>query len=191
MEENDEEGMRNERRRGGLFGRFKRAAAKKKESRTVIKVRSVGDIPPILNARRLVSEGNLQEAIISGYKQAKIDYCAQFSVQLTTSETNRQFLIREFAANGIKIPQEGNLDNSVITERASMASEFPQGNKMRLFALRKLTTFYLDFYERARFQGPIKEDPNVVVDRLTDIYNYLDIMKLYYAQVNGEEEEVG
>ncbi|MCL4335335.1 MAG: hypothetical protein M1402_04480 [Candidatus Thermoplasmatota archaeon] len=192
MEENEGKVLKkNERKKGGFFKRFRRAAAKKRESKTVIKVRSVGDIPPIVNARKLVGDGNMQEAIKRGFNRAKQDYCSQFSVTPSPSDTNRQFLIREFALNGINIPDEAYLDNSLFSEAMNKGSEIPQWNKNRIMALRKLTAFYLDYYEKARFQGPVKDDPNTVIEKLTDVYNYLDIMKLYYTQMNGEEEEVG
>jgi hypothetical protein len=61
----------------------------------------------------------------------------------------------------------------------------------RLNALKKLTSFYLEYYERTKYGDEWSPDPETVIERLEDIYNYMDIMYLYYStgkKVEGPEE---
>lgn len=184
MDENVEEPERN------IFGRIRKRKKVRQESRTVIKIKTVGDIPPVVSARRHLGNGETSRAIVEAYNSAKNDYIREFNVEVDRSLTNRQFLIREFNKVGIKIPEEGNLDNGLIVDlmgRNVFTSEY---SKNRTDALRKLTTFYIDYYERVRFSGPVSDDPATIMEKLEDVYNYLDIMSLYYAELRGQQEEL-
>ncbi len=174
----------------GFFARLKKKKKIKRESRTVIKVKTVGDIPPVVSARRHLGDGDLNSAIIEGYNSAKNDYIREYNVEVQKSLTNRQFIINEFAVVGLKIPDEGNLDNNVITDNMNRNVLTSDTYKNRANALKKLATFYLDYYEKVRFSGPVSDDPAIVMDKLEGIYNYLDIMSLYYAELQVRPEEV-
>ena len=54
-------------------------------------------------------------------------------------------------------------------------------SKNRAQALRKLLTFYLNFYEPARFAQEVSFDGDDLMNRFSEIYNYMDIMKLYFS----------
>lgn len=174
----------------GIFGMFRKRKRAKRESRTVIKIKTVGDIPPVVSARRNLGNGDVSRAIIEGYNSAKNDYIRQFNVEVDRSLTNRQFLIREFGKVGIKIPSEGNLDNGIIMDLMNRNVVTGITDKNRTNALRRLTTFYIEYYERVRFSGPVKDEQNQVMEKLEDIYNYLDIMSLYYAELREMQEEL-
>ncbi len=173
----------------GIFSKLWKKKKNKQDSKTVIKIKTVGDIPPVVSARRHLGNGEISRAIIEGYNSAKNDYIREFNVEVDRSLTNRQFLIREFNRVGIKIPSEGNLDNGIIVDLMGRNVVTSETYKNRTNALRKLTTFYIDYYERVRFSGPVNDDPATVMDKLEDIYNYLDIMSLYYAELQGMQEE--
>lgn len=174
----------------GFFSRMRKRRSRKLDRRTVIKIKTVGDIPPVVSARRHLGNGDLTNAVIEGYNSAKSDYIREFNVEVSKSLTNRQFLIEEFNKLGISIPEDGNLDNGTIVDNMGRNVFTSDGDKNRVDALRKLATFYLEYYERVRFSGPISDDPSTVMEKLEDIYNYLDIMSLYYAELQGDQEEV-
>lgn len=185
MEENE-----NEEEHEGFFAKLKKRKKEKRGSRTVIKVKTVGDIPPVMSARRQLGNGEVSRAIIEGYNSAKNDYIRQFNVEVDRSLTNRQFLIREFNSLGITMPEEGNLDNGVIVDLMERNVFISDTDKNRINALRKLTSFYIDFYERVRFSGNAKYDPAGVMEKLEEVYNYLDIMELYYAEMTDPQEDI-
>lgn len=173
----------------GFLAKLRKKRKARQESRTVIKVKTVGDIPPVMSARRQLGNGEVSRAVVEGYNSAKNDYIRQFNVEVDKSMTNRQFLIREFNAVGIEIPEEGNLDNGVIVDLMERNVFISETDKNRINALRKLASFYIDFYEKVRFSGDPHTDPSMVMEKLEDVYNYLDIMELYYAEMTESQED--
>lgn len=174
----------------GFLARFRKKRKERTERKTIIKIKTVGDIPPIVSARRHLGNGDLSNAIIEGYNSAKNDYIREYNVEVQKSLTNRQFIIDEFNRVGMKIPEEANLDNNIIVDHMGRNVFTSEVNKNRANALKKIAVFYLDYYEKVRFYGPVQDDPSVVMEKLEDIYNYLDIMSLYYAELQIQQEEV-
>ena len=149
---------------------------------TQVRVKHVGDIPPMVEARRLIGNEDTRSAIITLYSAAKKDYSRYFKVELNDNEPNRQFLIRSFMTFGINIPEEGNLDNTFIQDYMNDPPSINENMVNQFSALRKLATFYLEFYEKVRFSSGFKGDPELILEKASDIYNYMDVPKLYYPE---------
>lgn len=173
-----------------FFARFFSGTEAKRESRpkTIIKIKTVGDIPPIVETRKLLGEGRVREAIMNAYQFAKQDYVRFYNIHLSKSETNRQFIMRSLKELGVNIPENGFVDSHAISDGMNAFVPIKETSLDRFNALRKLTGFYLDYYEKTRFGETWNPDPDTVIEKLEDIYNYLDIMKLYYAEVQRNDD---
>ena len=81
----------------------------------------------------------------------------------------------------IKVPENGYVDSFTIMEAFDDVVTTEDDSKNRAQALRKLLTFYLNFYEPARFAQEVSFDGDDLMNRFSEIYNYMDIMKLYFS----------
>lgn len=148
---------------------------------TVVEVKTVGDIPPALEARKLIGENDLIGAAKVTFQAAKKDYSRYFGARLSDSEGSRHFFINELSSMKIKVPENGYVDSFTIMEAFDDAVSTEEDSKNRVQALRKLLTFYLNFYEPARFAQEVSFDGDDMMNRFSEIYNYMDIMKLYFS----------
>ncbi|MHB1811597.1 MAG: hypothetical protein ACYCPR_04200 [Thermoplasmataceae archaeon] len=149
----------------------------------IVEVKTIGDIEPIVETRKLIGNEEYREAVILAYNSVKKDYIRYFSESSAPNESNRYFFIRSMKQFGIEIPETGYVDNHAIVEAMAAAPDPDEKLADRLSALKKLTLFYLDLYEKARFSKDFVVDESTIVDKLTDIYNYMDIAKLYFPNV--------
>ncbi len=149
----------------------------------IVEVKTIGDIEPIVETRKLIGNEEYREAVILAYNSVKKDYIRYFSESSVPNESNRYFFIRSLKQFGIEIPETGYVDNHAIVEAMAAAPDPDEKLADRLSALKKLTLFYLDLYEKARFSKDFVVDESTIVDKLTDIYNYMDIAKLYFPNV--------
>ncbi len=166
---------------GRIFGFGKRNG--EVTSRTVISVKTIGDIPPVIEAKRLVGDGKVREAVVVLFNAAKNDYIRFYGVSSQESDTNRQFIIRSFKSFGVNITEAGFTDNFAILEKVNDPPVINDYKINQFNTLRKLTFFYLDFYEKTRFSDNFVPDAETVMEKLSDIYNYMDIVKLYFPGV--------
>ncbi|MCL4306760.1 MAG: hypothetical protein M1592_00690 [Candidatus Thermoplasmatota archaeon] len=148
---------------------------------TVVEVKTVGDIPPALEARKLIGENDLIGAAKVTFQAAKKDYSRYFGAKLSDSEGSRHFFINELSSMKIKVPENGYVDSFTIMEAFDDVVTTEDDSKNRAQALRKLLTFYLNFYEPARFAQEVSFDGDDLMNRFSEIYNYMDIMKLYFS----------
>ncbi|WP_393970633.1 hypothetical protein OXIME_000857 [Oxyplasma meridianum] len=149
----------------------------------IVEVKTIGDITPIVETRKLIGNQQYREAVILAYNSVKNDYIRYFSEPSVSNESNRYFFIRSLKAFGIEIPETGYVDNHAIVEAMASAPEPEEKLAEKLSALKKLTLFYLDLYEKARFSKDYVVDESTIVNKLIDIYNYMDIAKLYFPNV--------
>ncbi len=157
-------------------------------SKTIVKIKTVGEIPPITETRKMLGDGNTKLAVLNAFKFAKDDFMRFFGISTTKAETNRQFLIRCFDDLGIKVPEMGYIDNYAIMDSMNEFVLHDDQKAGRLNALKKLTSFYLEYYERTKYGDDWSPDPETIIERLEDIYNYMDIMLLYYTGKKNVEE---
>lgn len=179
-----------------LFGTAKdkdvvKKVRKKKKGRefttnvkTVVEIKTVGDIPPVVDARQAVSEGELNTAAINGYRSLKSDFIRYFIIKGSEGRSNRQFIISALQSMGVPVKENAVVDNNVIQEAFSSFSteDLNETVRRKFNALKKLTSFYTDFYERARFSQDLHGDGDGIVDRMIEVYNYMDIMYLYFPE---------
>lgn len=148
---------------------------------TVVEVKTVGDIPPVLEARKLIGEGDINGAAKVLFRAARVDYTRYFSARETANDGNRHFFINEISSFKIKVPEMGYVDNNTILDSLGQIDPESESVNNRLSSLRKLASFYLDYYERARFSKDYDFDGEELVSRFSEIYNYMDIMQLYFS----------
>lgn len=149
---------------------------------TVVEVKTVGDIPPVLEARKQIGENDLSDAAKTLFKAARDDYVKYFSTGNTTNDGNRHFFISELSAFKVKVPEIGYVDSSTILDAMSKINSDNENIASRINALRKLTSFYLNYYEKARFAIDFEFDGEELVSKFSEIYNYMDIMQLYFSR---------
>ncbi len=152
--------------------------------KTVIEIKTVGDIPPIVEARQAISEGELNSAAINGFRAMKRDYIKYFRVDPVSGGSNRDFIIKTLASMGIGVSENAYVDNLAILEALDNDEDAEENSKAKFNALRKLARFYLDYYEKARFSHDLHGDGEDIVDRMVEVYNYMDIMYLYFPEAN-------
>ncbi|MCL5782762.1 MAG: hypothetical protein M1476_02490 [Candidatus Thermoplasmatota archaeon] len=148
---------------------------------TVVEVKTVGDIPPALEARKLIGENNLAKAAAVTFKAARDDYVRFFSSRASVTQGNRHFFMSELASFKVIVPDIGYVDGTTIVESLDEINVEGEEQKNRVGALRKLMIFYLNYYEKARFAIQTGYSGEELIDRFSEIYNYMDIMKLYFS----------
>ena len=148
------------------------------ETRTVVEIKTLGDIPPIVEVRKLIGNGDKNEGTVRGFNLAKADIARSFNTAQKPGESNRKFLIRILREAGIDIPDEAYVDNTALKNAMKNSLSVSESNKID--ALKKLAFFYVDYYEKAKFSNEVYSTDDDIIDRLMDLYNYLDVAKLYY-----------
>lgn len=149
---------------------------------TVVEVKTVGDIPPVLEARKQIGENDLNKAAQTLFRAARDDYVKYFKTGNSTNDGNRHFFINELSTLKVKVPEIGYVDSTTILDAIDMVRSDNEGIANRINALKKLTSFYLNYYEKARFSSDYEFDGEELVSRFSEMYNYMDIMQLYFAR---------
>ncbi|MCL4337438.1 MAG: hypothetical protein M1129_03915 [Candidatus Thermoplasmatota archaeon] len=149
---------------------------------TVVEVKTVGDIPPVLEARKQIGESDLNKAAQTLFRAACDDYAKYFRTGNSNNDGNRHFFIKELGTLNVKVPEVGYVDSSTILEAMEKVNLDNENLASRVNALKKLTSFYLNYYEKARYSGDYDFDGEELVSRFSEIYNYMDIMQLYFAR---------
>lgn len=158
------------------WGRGKKSGSS--ETRTVVEIKTLGDIPPIVEVRKLIGNGDKNEGTVRGFNLAKADIARSFNTVQKPGESNRKFLVRILRESGIEIPDEAYVDNTALKNAMKNSLSVSESNKID--ALKKLAFFYVDYYEKAKFSNEVYSTDDDIIDRLMDLYNYLDVAKLYY-----------
>ncbi len=148
------------------------------ETRTVVEIKTLGDIPPIVEVRKLIGNGDKNEGTVRGFNLAKGDIARSFNTVQKPGESNRKFLVRILREAGIEIPDEAYVDNTAL--KNAMKNSLSSSESNKIDALKKLAFFYIDYYEKAKFSNEVYSTDDDIIDRLMDLYNYLDVAKLYY-----------
>ncbi|EQD40597.1 hypothetical protein B1B_14862, partial [mine drainage metagenome] len=144
-----------------LFG--SRKDRRVSRSKTIVKIKTVGEIPPITETRKALGDGNTKLAVVNAFKYAKDDFMRFFGISTTKAETNRQFLIRCLGDLGIKVPEIGYIDNYAIMDSMNEFVLHDDQKAERLNALKKLTSFYLEYYERTKYGDDWSPDPETII----------------------------
>ncbi len=187
-----------------LFKKNNTKNIKLDEEKTVLKIKTVDDIPVIKEMRKYIGNDDIKEAIIYGYTSAKNDYVRFFNANNYGS--NRLFIINELKKVNVDIKiDDAYTDNITIKnaiEKQNIKIQENRGNKImednneedhalvendknddrKYYAIKKIALFYFNYYEIARFGYMVydKLDADEILEKVKDIYNYMDIMKLFY-----------
>lgn len=149
---------------------------------TVVEVKTVGDIPPMLEARKLLGEDQVEKAAAVTYKAAKADYCRYFSRNASAPGGEREFMIREIQSLKGKINTGALVDGHSMFEAMDEIATESDRDKERLNALKRLVFYYMNYYEPSRFARSLSFSGDEMLDKFEGIYNYMDIMKLYFQE---------
>ena len=168
--------------RSWSFGGKKKSKFTSEGVETVVEVKTVGDIPPVLQARKQIGEERMGTAATTLFNAARDDYVRYFNANGSSKSGNREFFITELKGFKVDVPEMGLVDNSTILD--SLAKIEPDGDTMsnRISSLRKLAAFFLNYYERARYSNDPQFDGDELISKFSEIYNYMDIMKLYFSR---------
>jgi len=171
----------------------------KETEKTVLKIKTVDDIPVIKEMRKKIGNKERREAIVYGYINLKNDYSRYFGSPKYGS--NRDFILGELKQFNMVLDGDEcstdnfaikkMIENSLYNKVEAKSSENNQTQEeniqenARFFALKKIALFYFNYYEIARFGNYQWEalGEKEIIDPVKDAYNYMDIMKLFY---NGE-----
>ncbi len=164
------------------FGGKRKSKFSSEGVETVVEVKTVGDIPPVLEARKQIGEEKMGVAATTLFNAARNDYQRYFSANGSTNGGNRKFFITELQSFKVDVPEMGLVDNTTILD--SLAQIEPDGDAMnnRISSLKKLASFFLNYYEKARYSNDPQFDGEELISRFSEIYNYMDIMKLYFSR---------
>ena len=180
------------------------------KEKTVLKIKTVDDIPVIKEMRKYIGNDDIKNAIIYGYTSAKKDYIRFFNASGNYG-SNRLFIINELKKVNVDIKvDDAYTDNITIknaiekqnvkieenkndgdikdnNEEDDMVVENDKNDDRRYYAIKKIALYYFNYYEIARFgyMAYDRIDPDEILEKVKDIYNYMDIMKLFY---NGQND---
>lgn len=164
------------------FGSKRKSKFSSEGVETVVEVKTVGDIPPVLEARKQIGEDKMGAAATTLFNAARNDYQRYFNANASTNDGNRKFFITELQSFKVDVPEMGLVDNTTILD--SLAQIEPESDDMinRISSLKKLASFFLNYYEKARYSNDPQFDGEELISRFSEIYNYMDIMKLYFSR---------
>ena len=183
-----------------IFKKNSRDYKLKNIDKTVFKIKTVDDIPVIKEVMKYIGNDEIKKAIMYGYDNLKKDFIRNFNVNISYN-SNRDFIIKELNSCNIKLnEEEAYVNNNLIVNSIKNNNTLKQNTNHgenedgisvkenidnRCMAIIKLTQFFLDYYEPMRY-GNTTFNPKgeIILSKIKDIYNYMDIMSLYY---NNEE----
>ncbi|HLH86235.1 MAG TPA: hypothetical protein VKU79_05165 [Thermoplasmataceae archaeon] len=172
-------------------GKPKRSLRNSQTIETVVEVKTVGDIPPMLEARRLISDNKIAAAAAVAYNAARSDYARYYGSKTSWNNGERNFLIGEIESFKVKVPDIARVDGTSILEAAESVQPENDQTKARLSALKKLILLYLNYYEKSRFGPSVEFGGDELLERFSDVYNYVDIMPLYFSDSASPSRESG
>lgn len=147
---------------------------------TVVEVKRVEDIPPIIEANRILLNQDYRRAISLLFKAMRADYSRFYISGIKESVQNRQFLIESYREFGMDLDRRAYTDNFYLVDAVAAPPPINEDKINQYNALRKLTYFYLDYYEPANYSISPVPNPETIMERATEFYSFLNIVKLYF-----------
>ncbi len=154
----------------------------KRGTDTVVEVKRVEDIPPIIEASRILLTQNYRRAITVMFKAMRNDYARFFRTKIPAGVTNRQFIIEGYKDFGIVLDESAYTDNYYLVDAVAAPPPINEGKINQYNALRKLTYFYLDYFEPSTFSVIPIENPDKIMERVSEFYSFMNIVKLYFEE---------
>ncbi len=160
------------------FGFFSRKPAKVREE-TKVRVKTIMDIPPLVNARRNVGNNDLVKAAIQGKNEAQKDIERYYEINLDSNLPVMASIAKLMRSNNFELSYQAIVDKNTFELETSKIFGTDEKD-MKLMTLKKFSMYIFDIYLPAMYSQSEDVDGASLVSLLTDIYNYMDLKKLYY-----------
>ncbi|MCL4357001.1 MAG: hypothetical protein M1460_03940 [Candidatus Thermoplasmatota archaeon] len=154
---------------------------RKMREETVVNIRTIADIPPIIDVRQKLGNGNYIGAINSAMEYIENDISKFFNVQFNKKYTTLFNLYKQM------VVFEKDISPDIIIDKESFVIEtsqipIPKETKEEnlLSAIRKFGIFIYDVYNPMRYARKMELSIDDVVKRMVDIYSYMDLKELYF-----------
>ena len=166
---------------GRKLGFFKRKKKVVREE-TQIRVKTILDIPPLVNARRNVGNKEILKAAMEGKRDVQKDIERYFNINLGGNLPNMERIYKILKDSNKDLSEEITVDPLSLALGTSMIGTKTTGEtQMKEMALKKYASFLMDTYFPAVYSQDNEIDGERIVSQLTDIYNYMDIKRLYFV----------
>ena len=166
---------------GRKLGFFKRKKKVVREE-TQIRVKTILDIPPLVNARRNVGNKEILKAAMEGKRDVQKDIERYFNINLGGNLPNMERIYKILKDSNKDLSEEITVDPLSLALGTSMIGTKTTGEtQMKEMALKKYASFLMDTYFPAVYSQDNEIDGERIVSQLTDIYNDMDIKRLYFV----------
>ena len=166
---------------GRKLGFFKRKKKVVREE-TQIRVKTILDIPPLVNARRNVGNKEILKAAMEGKRDVQKDIERYFNINLGGNLPNMERIYKILKDSNKDLSEEITVDPLSLALGTSMIGTKTTGEtQMKEMALKKYASFLMEIYFPAVYSQDNEIDGERIVSQLTDIYNYMDIKRLYFV----------
>ncbi|MHB1440471.1 MAG: hypothetical protein ACYCSO_04645 [Cuniculiplasma sp.] len=162
----------------GFFSKRKRSA----NEETKIRVKTLLDIPPLVNARRNVGNKDMFKAATEAKRDVQKDIERYFNINLGGNLPNMARIYKILKDSDSDLTEDVVVDSiSLALETAMIGTKSTGDQQLKEMALKKYATFLMETYLPAAYSEDNQIDGEKLISQITDIYNYLDIKKLYFV----------
>ncbi len=159
-------------------GFFSRRTPQVKEE-TKIRVKTIMDIPPLVNARRNVGNNEIIKGAIQGKKEAQKDIERYYNISLDSNLPVLVSIKNAMSNKDFQLRSETVVDHEMFElDTAKLPNTEEQD--MKLMTLKKFSVYVFEVYLPAMYAQTEQIEGSKLVSLLTDVYNYMDLKKLYY-----------
>jgi hypothetical protein len=171
-------GEKGEGKKRGFFNRKKKVVREE----TQIRVKTILDIPPLVNARRNVGNKEILKAAMEGKRDVQKDIERYFNINLGGNLPNMERIYKILKESNKDLSEEIAVDPVSLALGTSLIGTKTTGDtQMKEMALKKYASFLMEIYFPAVYSQDNEIDGERIVSQLTDIYNYMDIKRLYFV----------
>lgn len=171
-------GDKGKRKRKGFFSRRKKAVREE----TQIRVKTILDIPPLVNARRNIGNRDVLKAATDAKRDVQKDIERYFSINLGGNLPNMRRLYNALKETNKDLTEEITVDPVSLELGTALAGTKSSGdNQMKEMALKKYAAFVMGIYLPAVYSQDEEIEGEKIISMVTDIYDYMDIKKLYFV----------
>ncbi|MCL4323070.1 MAG: hypothetical protein M1498_01275 [Candidatus Thermoplasmatota archaeon] len=171
-------GDNGKRKRKGFFSRRKKAVREE----TQIRVKTILDIPPLVNARRNIGNRDVLKAATDAKRDVQKDIERYFSINLGGNLPNMSRLYKALKETNKDLTEEITVDTVSLELGTALTGTKSSGdNQMKEMALKKYAAFVMGIYLPAVYSQDEEIEGEKIISMVTDIYDYMDIKKLYFV----------
>jgi hypothetical protein len=161
-----------------FFSRKKKAA----KEETKVQIKTILDIPPLAKVRRSIGNKDLVKAAKDGKDEVQKDIERYFNISLAGNQPTLAIIYNMIRNKYPAIPEDVMVDPiSFSLQTISIGSDEKDTEQMKMITLKKFASFLIDVYEPALFSNDFDVEGDKILNTLIDIYNYMDIKKLYFV----------